>query len=126
MKDPNLTGTVIDSGDGVTHVIPVADGFVLGSCIKEVPLAGRHVTEFISDMLRDRQEPVPAEQRLEAARQIKEQDAYLCKDVVEEYSKFDTGGRKFKQHTGRRPKTGEAWTIDVGSSAFSRQRFFFT
>jgi actin-related protein 3 len=29
-----LTGTVVDSGDGVTHVIPVADGYVLGSCIR--------------------------------------------------------------------------------------------
>ena len=31
--DRNLTGVVIDSGDGVTHVIPVAEGYVIGSCI---------------------------------------------------------------------------------------------
>jgi len=46
--DPNksyeLTGTVIDSGDGVTHCIPIADGYVIGSCIKHIPLAGRDIT----------------------------------------------------------------------------------
>lgn len=26
VKERSLTGTVVDSGDGVTHVIPVADG----------------------------------------------------------------------------------------------------
>jgi actin-related protein 3 len=36
-----LTGTVIDSGDGVTHVVPVVDGYVIGSSIKSIPIAGR-------------------------------------------------------------------------------------
>jgi len=56
-----LTGTVIDSGDGVTHVIPVADGYVIGSCIKHIPLAGRTITQFIQQIMRERKEPVPAE-----------------------------------------------------------------
>ena len=29
-SDKTLTGVVIDSGDGVTHVIPVSDGYVIG------------------------------------------------------------------------------------------------
>ncbi|KAG5458932.1 MAG: actin-domain-containing protein, partial [Olpidium bornovanus] len=33
VTEKSLTGTVIDSGDGVTHVIPVADGYVIGSSI---------------------------------------------------------------------------------------------
>jgi actin-related protein 3 len=41
-----LTGTVVDSGDGVTHVIPIADGYCIGSCIKHIPLAGRDITKF--------------------------------------------------------------------------------
>ena len=41
----SLTGTVLDSGDGVTHIIPVADGYVIGSCIKHIPLAGRDMTQ---------------------------------------------------------------------------------
>lgn len=43
VNDRTLTGTVIDSGDGVTHVIPVAEGYVIGSAIKHIPIAGRCV-----------------------------------------------------------------------------------
>lgn len=56
-----LTGTVIDSGDGVTHVIPVAEGYVIGSCIKHIPLAGRSITQFIQQLMRERREPIPSE-----------------------------------------------------------------
>ncbi len=61
--DPNksyeLTGTVLDSGDGCTHVIPIADGYVIGSCIKQIPLAGRDITNFYVQMLKDRNENIP-------------------------------------------------------------------
>ena len=50
-----MTGTVIDSGDGVTHVIPVAEGYVIGSCIKHIPIAGRDITYFIQQLLRERE-----------------------------------------------------------------------
>lgn len=42
-----MTGTVLDSGDGVTHIIPIADGHVIGSCIKHIPLAGRSMTQVV-------------------------------------------------------------------------------
>ena len=47
-----LTGTVVDSGDGVTHVIPVADGYVIGSCIRHIPLAGHDITQFVHKVSR--------------------------------------------------------------------------
>uniref|UniRef100_S4R9G5 Actin related protein 3 n=1 Tax=Petromyzon marinus TaxID=7757 RepID=S4R9G5_PETMA len=56
-----LTGTVIDSGDGVTHVIPVAEGYVIGSCIKHIPIAGRDITYFIQQLLREREVGIPPE-----------------------------------------------------------------
>jgi len=59
---------VIDSGDGVTHVIPVADGYVIGSCIQHIPLAGRDITNYIQQLQRERKEPIPAEESLETAR----------------------------------------------------------
>ena len=47
MSKSDLTGTVIDSGDGVTNVFPVSDGFVIGSCVRHIPLAGKDITRFI-------------------------------------------------------------------------------
>lgn len=62
---------VIDSGDGVTHCVPVADGYVIGSCIKHIPIAGRDITYFIQQTLRDREPNLPSEQSYEVAKLIK-------------------------------------------------------
>ena len=71
-SERTLTGTVVDSGDGVTHVIPVAEGYVIGSCIKHIPLAGRDITNYIQQIMRERKEPIPAEDSLDTARIVKE------------------------------------------------------
>ena len=85
VTERTLTGTVIDSGDGVTHVIPVADGYVIGSCIRHIPLAGRTITQFIQQIMRDRKEPVPPEDSLEVAKRVKEMFCYVSPDLVKEY-----------------------------------------
>ena len=71
MKPEQLTGTVVDSGDGVTHVIPVVDSFVVGSCIKHIPLAGRDITRFILEMMKERGEKFPTEDAIYLAQQVK-------------------------------------------------------
>jgi len=53
VRGSDLTGTVVDSGDGVTHVIPISNGFPIVGSIKHVPIAGRSVTEFVMQALRD-------------------------------------------------------------------------
>ena len=67
----SYTGTVLDSGDGVTHIIPVVDGFVISSCIKHIPLAGSNMTSFVANMIRDRNEKCPVEEVSRIARMIK-------------------------------------------------------
>lgn len=47
-----MTGVVVDIGDGATHVVPVADGYVIGSSIKSVPIAGKDVTLFVQQLMR--------------------------------------------------------------------------
>jgi actin-related protein 3 len=71
-----LTGCVVDSGDGVTHVIPVAEGYVIGSSIKSMPVAGRDMTLFVQQLMRERGEPIPSEQSLETAKRCKEMYCY--------------------------------------------------
>ena len=73
--DRSLTGTVIDSGDGVTHVIPVAEGYVIGSAIKNIPIAGRDITLFIQSLLRERGE---VDTSLRTAERIKQEYCYVC------------------------------------------------
>src|ERR1700730_15750813 len=74
VTDRSLTGTVIDSGDGVTHVIPVAEGYVIGSSIKHIPIAGKDITAFIQQLMLEREgSAIPSAERFEVARRIKEQ-----------------------------------------------------
>ena len=71
-SERTLTGVVIDSGDGVTHVIPVAEGYVIGSAIKHIPIAGRSITSFIQTILKQREIGIPPEQSMETAKAVKE------------------------------------------------------
>lgn len=121
VQDRSLTGTVIDSGDGVTHVIPVAEGYVIGGAIKNIPLAGRDITLFIQLILRDRGE---SDTSLQTAEQIKQQFCYVCPDIVNEFKKFDQYPQeKFAQYiieTVDRRKV-----VDVGYERFLAPEIFF-
>ncbi|KAL9330964.1 hypothetical protein ACSQ67_000574 [Phaseolus vulgaris] len=46
-----FTGLVIESGDGVTHVVPVVDGCSFPHITKRMNVAGRHITSYLVDLL---------------------------------------------------------------------------
>ena len=54
MAEGLSTGLVFDSGDGVSHVIPVVDGFIIQTAITRLNLAGRHVTKYLVKLLTQR------------------------------------------------------------------------
>ncbi|XP_067934440.1 actin-related protein 3-like [Watersipora subatra] len=121
-----LTGTVIDSGDGVTHVIPVAEGYVIGSCIKHIPIAGRDITYFIQGLLKEREPSIPAEQSLETAKAIKERYCYVCSDIVKEFNKYDTDPSKWiKVYNSVNSITKKPFSVDVGYERFMAPEIFF-
>jgi len=126
VSDRSLTGVVIDSGDGVTHVIPVAEGYVIGSCIKHIPIAGRSITSFIQTLLREREIGIPPEQSLETAKAIKERYCYVCPDIAKEFNKFDADPAKYmKKFQGQNKVTKKDFNIEVGYERFLGPEIFF-
>jgi len=108
VSDRTLTGTVIDSGDGVTHVIPCAEGYVIGSAIKHIPIAGRDITQFVLNLMRERGEmaQVPPEDQLKVAGKVKENYTYVCQDIVKEFRKYDAEPYKyFERYDGEHSVT---------------------
>ena len=122
MQDRSLTGTVIDSGDGVTHVIPVAEGYVIGSAIKHIPIAGRDITYFVQSLLRDRNEP---DTSLATAQAIKEQFSYVSPDIVKEFNRYDREPDKFLKYVVQGGKGGRPIEVDVGYERFLAPEIFF-
>ena len=126
IHERTLTGVVIDSGDGVTHVIPVADGYVIGSCIKHIPISGRDITYFIQNLLKERESGIPPEQSLETAKSIKERFCYVCPDIVKEFTKYDKEPSKWlKKYEGINSITKELFAVDVGYERFMGPEVFF-
>ena len=122
----HMTGTVIDSGDGVTHVIPVAEGYVLAGSIKSMPIAGSDLSAFVQQLMRERGEAVPPEVALEVARRVKEEHCYTCSDIAKEFAKHDKEPGKFhKVVSGVRASTGAAWSADVAYERFLAPEVFF-
>jgi len=79
-----LTGVVVDSGDGVTHIIPVFDGYSLPHLTRRLDVAGRDVTRYLIKLLLLRGYAFNRTADFETVRQIKEKLCYVAFDVEEE------------------------------------------
>jgi actin-related protein 2 len=79
-----LTGLVIDSGDGVTHVVPVVDGYSFPHLTKRMNVAGRHITAYLVDLLSRRGYAMNKTADFETVREIKEKLCYISYDYKRE------------------------------------------
>ena len=76
------TGVVVDSGDGVTHIVPVYDGFSLPHLTRRLDVAGRDVTRYLIKLLLMRGYAFNRTADFETVRQIKEKLCYMSYATV--------------------------------------------
>lgn len=78
------TGIVLDSGDGVSHAVPVYEGFSMTSSIRRIDVAGRDVTEYMQTLLRKAGYVFHTSAEKEIVRMIKEKVSYVALDPKKE------------------------------------------
>ena len=75
------TGIVLDSGDGVTHCIPVSDGAILKHNIERMDIAGRHITEYLVRLLQKKGYAFNSSADFDFVRELKEKYCFVSNDI---------------------------------------------
>jgi len=110
------TGVVLDSGDGVTHCVPMYEGFALPHSIRRIDLAGRDVTKQLQFHLRKAGTSFTTSAEMQIVQQIKEECCHVAFDPIKE------------EDDPQAPKSyrlPDGTSIQIGTEAFRAPEILF-
>jgi actin-related protein len=114
------TGIVCDSGDGVTHTVPIYEGFSIPHAISRIQLAGRDMTAFMAKLLTERGHNFTSSAEYEIVRDLKEKLATVAIDyevALKEAQDSTKWEKEYELPDGR--------VITVGSERFRCPEYLF-